>query len=186
MSWLEAENDIIWWSSVTLTGLSFFTPFSHPKNPRLTSQRRIPSCLYRWMIEPGECSSILSLGEWCHLCLRLVPPGSLFPPPLSLPNSACGCPPPRLLLSMHHLPLAEGLAEGASGSSKRVLGVTADGAMWIYHLVQYAQVLLNQPKHVQSSRPLSPEQRQAWDRWGRLWQETDYLTRLSLIHIGLD
>uniref|UniRef100_A0A3Q4GSP4 MYB binding protein (P160) 1a n=1 Tax=Neolamprologus brichardi TaxID=32507 RepID=A0A3Q4GSP4_NEOBR len=48
-------------------------------------------------------------------------------------------------------------------SQKRVLGVTADGTMWIYHLVQYAQALLNQPKHVQSSQPFSPEQRQAWD-----------------------
>lgn len=81
------------------------------------------------------------------------------PPPL---------PPPSLLLSMHHMPLAEEVGEGASVNSKRVLGVTADGTMWIYHLVQYAQVLLKQPKHVECSQPFSPEQRQAWDRWGRL------------------
>lgn len=71
---------------------------------------------------------------------------------------------PRLLLSMHHMPLTEDATEGAAVSQKRVLGVTADGTMWIYHLVQYAQALLNQPKHVQSSQPFSPEQRQAWDR----------------------
>ncbi|XP_033502826.2 myb-binding protein 1A-like protein isoform X2 [Epinephelus lanceolatus] len=65
-----------------------------------------------------------------------------------------------LLLSMHHLPLIE---DSAEGNQKRVQGVTADGTMWIYHLVQYAKVLLNQPKHVQSSQPFSPEQRQAWD-----------------------
>uniref|UniRef100_A0A665XDE0 MYB binding protein (P160) 1a n=1 Tax=Echeneis naucrates TaxID=173247 RepID=A0A665XDE0_ECHNA len=41
--------------------------------------------------------------------------------------------------------------------------VLADGTMWIYHLVQYAQVLLNQPKSIHSSQPFSPEQRQAWD-----------------------
>uniref|UniRef100_A0A3P8QJN0 MYB binding protein (P160) 1a n=1 Tax=Astatotilapia calliptera TaxID=8154 RepID=A0A3P8QJN0_ASTCA len=70
---------------------------------------------------------------------------------------------PRLLLSMHHMPLTEDATEGAAVSQKRVLGVTADGTMWIYHLVQYAQALLNQPKHVQSSQPFSPEQRQAWD-----------------------
>uniref|UniRef100_H3CQD1 MYB binding protein (P160) 1a n=1 Tax=Tetraodon nigroviridis TaxID=99883 RepID=H3CQD1_TETNG len=64
-----------------------------------------------------------------------------------------------LLLSMHHLPPAE----GAPGGSRRVLGVTADGTMWIYHLVQYAQALLEQPKHVQCCRPLGPEQQQAWD-----------------------
>lgn len=66
---------------------------------------------------------------------------------------------------MHHLPLADDSAEGTAVNQKRALGVRADGTMWIYHLVQYAQVLLNQPKCVQSSRPLSPEQRQAWDRW---------------------
>uniref|UniRef100_A0A4W6DF58 MYB binding protein (P160) 1a n=1 Tax=Lates calcarifer TaxID=8187 RepID=A0A4W6DF58_LATCA len=68
-----------------------------------------------------------------------------------------------LLLAMHHLPLAEDLAEGAAVNQKRALGVTADGTMWIYHLVQYAQVLLSQTKYVQSSQPFSPEQRQAWD-----------------------
>nr|XP_046266277.1 myb-binding protein 1A-like protein [Scatophagus argus] len=68
-----------------------------------------------------------------------------------------------LLLSMHHLPVIEDSAEGAPVNQKRVLGVTADGTMWIYHLVQYAQVLLSQPKHVQSSQPFSPEQRRAWD-----------------------
>ncbi|XP_038564025.1 myb-binding protein 1A-like protein [Micropterus salmoides] len=68
-----------------------------------------------------------------------------------------------LLLSMHHLPLTDDSAEGSAVNQKRALGVTADGTMWIYHLVQYAQVLLNQPKHVQSSQPFSPEQRQAWD-----------------------
>ncbi|XP_051257280.1 myb-binding protein 1A-like protein [Dicentrarchus labrax] len=68
-----------------------------------------------------------------------------------------------LLLSMHHLPLIEDTAEGAAVNQKRPLGVTSDGTMWIYHLVQYAQVLLNQPKHVQSSQPFSPEQKQAWD-----------------------
>ncbi|XP_068457426.1 myb-binding protein 1A-like protein [Clinocottus analis] len=66
-----------------------------------------------------------------------------------------------LLMSMHHLPLAEDLAEGAAVNQKRVVGVRADGTMWIYHLVQYAQLLLSQPKLV--NQPLTPEQRQAWD-----------------------
>ncbi|KAM9332001.1 myb-binding protein 1A-like protein [Pholidichthys leucotaenia] len=65
-----------------------------------------------------------------------------------------------LFLSMHHMPLAK---EGSAVSQKRVLGVTSDGTMWIYHLGQYAQVLLSQPKYVQSCQPFSPEQRQAWD-----------------------
>lgn len=66
---------------------------------------------------------------------------------------------------MHHLRVNEDSAEGAPVNRKRVLGVTADGTMWIYHLVQYAHVLLNQPKHAQSSKAFSPVQRQAWDRW---------------------
>lgn len=75
-------------------------------------------------------------------------------------------PPPSLLLSMHHMPLVEAVGEGASVNSKQVLGVTADGTMWIYHMVQYAQALLKQPKHVEYSQPFSPEQWQAWNRWG--------------------
>uniref|UniRef100_A0A8C7ZNZ7 MYB binding protein (P160) 1a n=1 Tax=Oryzias sinensis TaxID=183150 RepID=A0A8C7ZNZ7_9TELE len=65
-----------------------------------------------------------------------------------------------LLTSLHRVPLCEG---GSAASQKRVLGVTADGAMWIDHLAQYAHVLLNHPKHVQTSQPFTPEQRQAWD-----------------------
>lgn len=74
---------------------------------------------------------------------------------------------------MHHLPVAEDTAEGAAAAAaataagqKRAHGVTADGTMWIYHLVQFAHVLLSHPKHVESCQPFSAEQRQAWDRWG--------------------
>lgn len=65
---------------------------------------------------------------------------------------------------MHHMPLKEDSAESEAVNQRRVLGVTADGTMWIYHLVQYAQLLLSQPKYVQSTQPFSPEQRLAWDR----------------------
>ncbi|RVE64282.1 hypothetical protein OJAV_G00144220 [Oryzias javanicus] len=65
-----------------------------------------------------------------------------------------------LLMSLHHAPLCDG---GSAASQKRVLGVSADGAMWIDHLAQYAHVLLNHPKQVQTSQPFTPEQRQAWD-----------------------
>ncbi|AWP00080.1 putative myb-binding protein 1A isoform 3 [Scophthalmus maximus] len=87
-----------------------------------------------------------------------------------------------LLLSMHHLHLPEDSAEGAAVNQKRAMGVTADGTMWIYHLVQYAQVLLTQPKSIQSSQPFSPEQRQAWDRGmssGSNQQEQDFLRRAA-------
>lgn len=89
---------------------------------------------------------------------------------------------------MHHMPAAEDLGEGASVTSKRVLGVTADGTMWIYHLVQYAQALLQQPKHVESNQPFSPEQQQAWDRWGSLSDSWFILRQktLCLIHVASD
>uniref|UniRef100_A0A671QS24 Myb-binding protein 1A-like protein n=1 Tax=Sinocyclocheilus anshuiensis TaxID=1608454 RepID=A0A671QS24_9TELE len=48
-------------------------------------------------------------------------------------------------------------------AERRILGVKADGSMWIYCVVQYATTLLNQSKHVQSVQTLSPEQRQGWD-----------------------
>lgn len=75
-------------------------------------------------------------------------------------------------MSMHHLPVAELTDKGAdsdappTSSQKRAHGVTADGTMWIYHLVQFAHMLLSQPKHTESWQPFSAEQRQAWDRWG--------------------
>uniref|UniRef100_A0A8C1XQ50 MYB binding protein (P160) 1a n=1 Tax=Cyprinus carpio TaxID=7962 RepID=A0A8C1XQ50_CYPCA len=48
-------------------------------------------------------------------------------------------------------------------AERRTLGVKADGSMWIYCVVQYATMLLDQSKHVQSVQTLSPEQRQGWD-----------------------
>ncbi|KAL1273708.1 hypothetical protein QQF64_026522 [Cirrhinus molitorella] len=48
-------------------------------------------------------------------------------------------------------------------NSKRILGVKADGSMWIYCLVQYATMLLDQSKYVQSIQYLSLEQKQGWD-----------------------
>uniref|UniRef100_A0A1A8EWS6 MYB binding protein (P160) 1a n=1 Tax=Nothobranchius korthausae TaxID=1143690 RepID=A0A1A8EWS6_9TELE len=65
-----------------------------------------------------------------------------------------------LLMSLHHMPPSD---DGAAVNQRRVLGVTADGTMWIYRLVQYAQRLLNHPKHVRRVHPFSSEQRRAWD-----------------------
>lgn len=71
---------------------------------------------------------------------------------------------------MHHLPLLGESGEAppttdGPGTQRRVVGVTADGTMWIYCMVQYADALLSQPKYIQSTLPFSPEQRQAWDRY---------------------
>ncbi|XP_061596563.1 myb-binding protein 1A-like protein [Cololabis saira] len=73
-----------------------------------------------------------------------------------LANSFFGC-----LTSLHRMLLVDD--DAVATGQKRVQGVTADGTLWIYHLVQYAQLLLSQSKHVQTSRPFSPEQTLAWD-----------------------
>ncbi|XP_034033371.1 myb-binding protein 1A-like protein isoform X3 [Thalassophryne amazonica] len=66
-----------------------------------------------------------------------------------------------LLLSLDHLPLTEDAA-AAAVHPKRMLGATGDGTMWLYHLAQYADVLLNQPKSCHSCQPFTCEQTHAW------------------------
>uniref|UniRef100_A0A4W5M2Z7 MYB binding protein (P160) 1a n=1 Tax=Hucho hucho TaxID=62062 RepID=A0A4W5M2Z7_9TELE len=68
-----------------------------------------------------------------------------------------------LLQHMNHLPLLGNSPEVVARNQRHVQGVTGDGSMWIYCLVQYANALLNQPKYAQSTQPFSPEQRQTWD-----------------------
>ncbi|NP_001002042.2 myb-binding protein 1A-like protein [Danio rerio] len=46
---------------------------------------------------------------------------------------------------------------------RRIVGVQADGSMWIYSVFQFASMLLNQNKYVKSLQSFSPEQRQGWD-----------------------
>lgn len=71
----------------------------------------------------------------------------------------------RLLLSLHHLPLPEPSTDGPLFNQKRLLGVTADGTMWIHHLFELAKMLLSQRRHVESCQSFSPEQKEAWDRY---------------------
>ncbi|MGH0140875.1 UNVERIFIED_CONTAM: hypothetical protein FKN15_072039 [Acipenser sinensis] len=69
-----------------------------------------------------------------------------------------------LLQHLNHLPLMGDSSEVAALNERHVQGVTADGTLWIFCIVQYASVLLSQSKHVQAARPFSKEQREAWDR----------------------
>ncbi|KAM6970524.1 myb-binding protein 1A-like protein [Aplochiton taeniatus] len=68
-----------------------------------------------------------------------------------------------LLQHMNNMSVLGESPEGVDSSHKRFQGVTADGTMWIYHIVQFADALLNQPKNVQSNQPFSPDQREAWN-----------------------
>uniref|UniRef100_A0A8C2Y9F4 MYB binding protein 1a n=1 Tax=Coturnix japonica TaxID=93934 RepID=A0A8C2Y9F4_COTJA len=56
--------------------------------------------------------------------------------------------------SLHTLSLRE----------KHIHGVTADGKLWIFHLVEYANELLSSEKYVKAVKPFTKEQRDAWER----------------------
>ncbi|KAK7907052.1 hypothetical protein WMY93_015664 [Mugilogobius chulae] len=67
-----------------------------------------------------------------------------------------------LLLSLHHLPQDQA-SEEDDAPHRRQLGVRADGTMWISHLFDFAQTLLQQQQHVEAGPGFGPAQRDAWD-----------------------
>ncbi|XP_057677230.1 myb-binding protein 1A-like protein [Corythoichthys intestinalis] len=68
-----------------------------------------------------------------------------------------------LLLSMHNLPQADEASKGELTSHKRTLGVTSDGSLWLYRVVEYAQELLRTHTFVSSVNPFNADQRLAWE-----------------------
>uniref|UniRef100_H3BH19 MYB binding protein 1a n=1 Tax=Latimeria chalumnae TaxID=7897 RepID=H3BH19_LATCH len=75
---------------------------------------------------------------------------------------------------LHHLnclPVLGDSVEVAALNKKHVQGVTADGNLWIYCIVQYADALLSHAKYVKAIKPFSDEQRETWDRMLQLVEE---------------
>ncbi|XP_064208477.1 myb-binding protein 1A-like protein isoform X1 [Anguilla rostrata] len=68
-----------------------------------------------------------------------------------------------LLQHLNHRPVQGDAPEAPAQTEKRAQGAMADGTLWIYRLVQYADVLLKQAKHVQCAQPFTPQQKQSWD-----------------------
>ncbi|KAA0717416.1 Myb-binding protein 1A-like protein [Triplophysa tibetana] len=68
-----------------------------------------------------------------------------------------------LLQCLNLMPVLGDVSETEGQNSRRILGVKADGTLWIYCLVQYAATLLNQSKHVQIIQAFSSEEREGWD-----------------------
>ncbi|KAE8625100.1 hypothetical protein XENTR_v10006157 [Xenopus tropicalis] len=69
-----------------------------------------------------------------------------------------------LLLNLNCMPL---LGEGAATDilkEKHVVGVTADGRLWIHCMVLYANTVLTRGKAVKAIKQFSQEQKEAWDR----------------------
>lgn len=69
-----------------------------------------------------------------------------------------------LLQILNSLPVLGDTAEAAALREKHVHGMTADRNLWIYLVVQYANVLLSHGKHVKAVTPFTSEQKAAWDR----------------------
>ncbi|XP_073430787.1 myb-binding protein 1A [Dendrobates tinctorius] len=79
-----------------------------------------------------------------------------------------------LLLNLNGMPV---LGEGPHVDAlreKHVVGVTADGSLWIHCMVRYADMLLSEGKVVKPVKPFSEEQR---DAWARMIQQVEALQK---------
>lgn len=70
----------------------------------------------------------------------------------------------RLLQTLNTLTVLGDTTEAAALREKHIHGVTADGKLWIFHLVEYASELLSSEKYVKAVKPFTKEQRDAWER----------------------
>lgn len=70
----------------------------------------------------------------------------------------------RLLQTLNTLSVLGDTAEAAALREKHVHGVTADGKLWIFLLVEYANELLSSEKYVKAVKPFTKDQRDAWER----------------------
>lgn len=69
-----------------------------------------------------------------------------------------------LLFNLNSMPV---LGEGPDVDAlkeRHVVGVTADGSLWIHCMVRYADMLLSQKKAVKAVKPFGEEQKDAWAR----------------------
>ncbi|NXM77311.1 MBB1A protein, partial [Serilophus lunatus] len=68
-----------------------------------------------------------------------------------------------LLQTLNTLPVLGDTAKAAALREKHIHGVTGDGKLWIFHLVEYANKLLSS-EHVKPVKPFTKEQRDIWER----------------------
>ncbi|NWW92012.1 MBB1A protein, partial [Rhynochetos jubatus] len=68
-----------------------------------------------------------------------------------------------LLQTLNTLTVLGDTAKAAALREKHIHGVTADGKLWIFLLVKYANKLLSS-EHVKAVKPFTEEQRDAWER----------------------
>ncbi|NXD68008.1 MBB1A protein, partial [Eolophus roseicapillus] len=68
-----------------------------------------------------------------------------------------------LLQTLNTMTVLGDTAKAAALREKHIHGVTADGKLWIFLLVEYASKLLSS-EHVKAVKPFTKEQRDAWER----------------------
>ncbi|XP_010189976.1 PREDICTED: myb-binding protein 1A, partial [Mesitornis unicolor] len=69
-----------------------------------------------------------------------------------------------LLQTLNTLTVLGDTAKAAALREKHIHGVTADGKLWIFLLVEYANKLLFSCEHIKAVKPFTTEQRDAWER----------------------
>ncbi|RLV95852.1 hypothetical protein DV515_00012789 [Chloebia gouldiae] len=68
-----------------------------------------------------------------------------------------------LLQTLNTLPVLGDTAKAAALREKHIHGVTADGKLWIFLLVEYANKLLSS-EHIKTVKPFTKEQKDIWER----------------------
>lgn len=71
--------------------------------------------------------------------------------------------PCRLLQTLNTLAVLGDTAKAEALREKHIHGVTAEGKLWIFLLVEYANKLLSS-EHVKTLKPFTKGQRDAWER----------------------
>uniref|UniRef100_A0A8C9WAX1 MYB binding protein (P160) 1a n=1 Tax=Scleropages formosus TaxID=113540 RepID=A0A8C9WAX1_SCLFO len=89
-----------------------------------------------------------------------------------------------LLQHLNHLGALGDCTEGIAPHERRVQGVTADGSLWIYCLVQYADRLLKHTKYVCCARPMTPDERAAWDSMLASVEALRKRAKAKKMHVG--
>lgn len=117
-----------------------------------------------WNLGPVNlgCSERQELWDESALLVGIVLESVRRPSGSSASNTlaVCLC---RLLQTLNTLTVLGDTAKAAALREKHIHGVTADGKLWIFLLVEYANKLLS-CEHVKAVKPFTKGQRDAWER----------------------
>ncbi|XP_063809786.1 myb-binding protein 1A [Pseudophryne corroboree] len=69
-----------------------------------------------------------------------------------------------LLLNLNGMPVLGESPGVITTKERQVVGVTADGSLWIHCMLTYANMLMSRGKVVKALQPFNDEQKEAWDR----------------------